>query len=520
MSTSPASDISKAGATVQGWISRLVKKPDISASPGEDQTSNDQVAKTIKDLQAVSITPSGKEESRIRERVPRKINILGDAYSSGPWRCLDDFIQRKEVAKGRGCIIVSAIATNVYQRVAIKAYERSQINEGTIVHIRREASLIKGLRRSASFMDLLKIRIIVEELSLTENFLQVLLPLLQALQLLHGKGIVHRDIKPENIFMSKSIAKLGDFGLAINQQLEPPMSQLGTLDYMAPEVFRRPGETSGRRQALYDEKVDIWACGVLAYEVVTGEPPFNAGKNGSLTKDLIQRAAVPIAGVWPHRVSPELADFIKQTLQKDPRHRPSAEDLLSHPWILKHLPTSTEAVSPPISISANTSTKHPVHHPSHVPAVPAKNMLAKSCPDSVYYSKAPQKQDPAVGVATGVQAGCVAGSVSNKSKALPSVVEEGDGCQECEDSTIRDGLTTVPEHQPLHSLPKLEKDGSFERMLHASGIKAKTGHGTMKVIADSTTPSSPQSPGTPSPTYTPKGVTDKWQSLEHGSVKK
>ncbi|CAI7756607.1 unnamed protein product, partial [Closterium sp. NIES-53] len=369
---------------------------------------------TIKDLQAVSITPSGKEESRIRERVPRKINILGDAYSSGPWRCLDDFIQRKEVAKGRGCIIVSAIATNVYQRV--------------------------------------------------------LLPLLQALQLLHGKGIVHRDIKPENIFMSKSIAKLGDFGLAINQQLEPPMSQLGTLDYMAPEVFRRPGETSGRRQALYDEKVDIWACGVLAYEVVTGEPPFNAGKNGSLTKDLIQRAAVPIAGVWPHRVSPELADFIKQTLQKDPRHRPSAEDLLSHPWILKHLPTSTEAVSPPISISANTSTKHPVHHPSHVPAVPAKNMLAKSCPDSVYYSKAPQKQDPAVGVATGVQAGCVAGSVSNKSKALPSVVEEGDGCQECEDSTIRDGLTTVPEHQPLHSLPKLEKDGMTMGVFGGRGV--------------------------------------------------
>ncbi|GJP68527.1 hypothetical protein CLOP_g25219, partial [Closterium sp. NIES-67] len=342
--------------------------------------------------------------------------------------------------------------------------------------------------------------------------LQVLHPLLQALQLLHGKGIVHRDIKPENLFMSKGSAKLGDFGLAINQRLEPPMSQLGTLDYMAPEVFRKPGDTSGRRQALYDEKVDIWACGVLAYEVVTGEPPFNAGKNGSLTKDLIQRASVPIAGVWPHPVSPELADFIKQ---KDPHRRPSAEDLLSHPWIMKHLPTSTEAGSPPILISASTSTKHSVHHPTHVLAAPAKATLAKSCPDSVYYSKPPQKQVAAAGLATGVQAGCVANSVIN-TKALPSVVEEGDTWEECDDSMTRDGLSSIPEKP---SLPKLEKDGSFERMLHASGIKAKTGHDGTRDTAD-TIPSSPQSPGTPSPTHTPKGVTEKWQSLEHTGIKK
>ena len=56
---------------------------------------------------------------------------------------------------------------------------------------------------------------------------------------------------------------------------------------------------------------------MLAYEVVTGEPPFNAAANGNMTKDLIQRSKVPLAGRWPLTVSPELADFISQVCMVD-----------------------------------------------------------------------------------------------------------------------------------------------------------------------------------------------------------
>ena len=89
--------------------------------------------------------------------------------------------------------------------------------------------------------------------------MQVLYPLLRALRLLHYHGIVHRDIKPENLFLDYDYSvKLGDFGLAINQKREPPKSQLGTLDYMAPEIFRDPAKAPRPLRALYNEKVDIW----------------------------------------------------------------------------------------------------------------------------------------------------------------------------------------------------------------------------------------------------------------------
>lgn len=66
---------------------------------------------------------------------------------------------------------------------------------------------------------------------------QVVAPLLRVLHSLHQLGIIHRDIKPENIFFQNDgTLRLGDFGLAINATKERPISRVGTLDYMAPEV--------------------------------------------------------------------------------------------------------------------------------------------------------------------------------------------------------------------------------------------------------------------------------------------
>jgi calcium-dependent protein kinase len=90
---------------------------------------------------------------------------------------------------------------------------------------------------------------------------------------MHSKNIAHRDLKPENILLENnkdlSQIKVADFGTAIQlgaTKKEPLTEKVGTLIYMAPEVF------SGR----YDEKCDIWSCGVMLYKLISKNFPFVA----------------------------------------------------------------------------------------------------------------------------------------------------------------------------------------------------------------------------------------------------
>lgn len=107
-------------------------------------------------------------------------------------------------------------------------------------------------------------------------------PFLRTLAYLNKHAVVHRDIKPENLLVTDSGSlKLADFGLSIVTTDELPVTRVGTVDYMAPEVVgcpmkRHPNEGKHRVDLAYGAKVDVWALGVLAYEVIVGQPPFQA----------------------------------------------------------------------------------------------------------------------------------------------------------------------------------------------------------------------------------------------------
>lgn len=150
------------------------------------------------------------------------------------------------------------------------------------------------------------------------------------LHYLHMQQLAHLDIKAENILLNLNGAtKIGDFGLVreVSSDRDTLTSMVGTSYWMAPEVIQRKP---------YGQKVDIWALGCVCLELAEGKPPRH--DLGSL------RAMFLSATVGPppfhnnpdhgHPWSEKMIDFLKQTLHMDPKHRPTAAQLLEHPFLL------------------------------------------------------------------------------------------------------------------------------------------------------------------------------------------
>ncbi|TVY38943.1 Serine/threonine-protein kinase [Lachnellula subtilissima] len=147
-----------------------------------------------------------------------------------------------------------------------------------------------------------------------------------ALKYCHKKHIMHRDIKPENILLgSHGEIKLSDFGWSVHAPSNRRETLCGTLDYLPPEMLK-----PGRDKNVYSNKVDIWSLGVLTYEFLVGEAPFE--DTPVMTQRKISRGEMTVPGF----VSPEAKDLIKRLLVLDPEKRISLDQVQEHPWIIKH----------------------------------------------------------------------------------------------------------------------------------------------------------------------------------------
>ncbi|KAJ1269423.1 hypothetical protein BS78_07G210600 [Paspalum vaginatum] len=153
--------------------------------------------------------------------------------------------------------------------------------------------------------------------------------IVDVVRLCHANGVIHRDLKPENfLFANKSEdspLKVIDFGLSVFFRPGDRFTEVvGSAYYMAPEVLRRS----------YGPEVDVWSAGVILYILLCGVPPF-WGDNDEKIAQAILRGAIDFGREpWP-RVSGNAKDLLRRMLDPDPSTRPTARQVLEHPW-LKH----------------------------------------------------------------------------------------------------------------------------------------------------------------------------------------
>ncbi len=169
--------------------------------------------------------------------------------------------------------------------------------------------------------------------------------LAEGLEAAHRAGVIHRDLKPANLRRTpEGRLKILDFGLA--KRIDPADetsvtcsagdhdAAAGTLAYMAPEQLR--GEN-------VDTRSDLWAAGIVLYELATGRRPFE-GKTETVLADQVLHTAPPSPLAFEPRLSPRLADIVLKCLEKDPENRyQSARELLVD---LRRLAAPTTAVTP------------------------------------------------------------------------------------------------------------------------------------------------------------------------------
>ena len=255
---------------------------------------------------------------------------------------------KEELGAGAYATVMSAIHRNTGALRAVKIIPKSRISSKvareTFLHevdMLREMDHPNIVRVFEYFQDE-KYIYIVMELCAGGELLDIILKkkvlseqqaakymqqILSGVVYCHSKHIVHRDLKPENlIFQSDSedsLLKIIDFGTSVLYTSRKKLRRrLGTIYYLAPEILK----------SSYDEKCDVWSCGVILYVLLSGKMPFMGEDDEDIFRK-IEEGLFSMEGPEWTEVSEPAKLIVRKMLKVDPRKRASAEQILYEPWV-------------------------------------------------------------------------------------------------------------------------------------------------------------------------------------------
>ncbi|XP_058415739.1 aurora kinase B isoform X1 [Diceros bicornis minor] len=284
------------------------------------------------DAQLVNVSAQALGRQEKRETVNRRSFTI------------DDFEIGRPLGKGKFGNVYLAREKKSHFIVALKVLFKSQIEKEGVEHqLRREIEIQAHLqhpnilRLYNYFYDRRRIYLILEyaprgelykELQKSRTFDEqrtatIMEELADALIYCHGKKVIHRDIKPENLLLGlQGELKIADFGWSVHAPSLRRKTMCGTLDYLPPEMIE--GRT-------HNEKVDLWCIGVLCYELLVGNPPFESASHNET-----YRRIVKVDLKFPASVPAGAQDLISKLLKHSPSERLPLAQVSAHPWVRAH----------------------------------------------------------------------------------------------------------------------------------------------------------------------------------------
>ncbi len=220
-----------------------------------------------------------------------------------------------------------------------------------------------------------------------ERTLNLFRQVLTGLDYAHSKGVIHRDVKPSNVLVAESdLVKLTDFGIALligDKRLTASQSTIGTPTYMSPEQILRP--------RTVDHRSDVYSAAIVLYEMLAGQPPFDAETEYEIKKLQIE-APVPDVRELRPEIPSEIANALSLALRKSPDERFQSTGAFLRALRQDAVTVPVPSVPTVIAVAAKDEEpspdrrvpKPPVRAPWKLPAAAAAGVLAVAIPLLVF----------------------------------------------------------------------------------------------------------------------------------------